>query len=47
MIAVGSPAWWKLYREERKKLAPDRQELSSVEIVRASREASRRAAKMP
>lgn len=34
--------FWKLYREERKKFGPFKQQLSSVQIVRAAREARRR-----
>lgn len=40
------PRWWKLYREERSKLAPGKagwkQTLSAYEITRAAREATRR-----
>lgn len=34
--------WWKLYREERKKHGRDKDILTSAQIVRAAREATRR-----
>lgn len=34
--------WWKLYRQERKKFGPFKQQLKDSEIVRAAREATRR-----